>query len=77
MLIYMMTQKEDDFKLQYNPNTGLYTNKVGTVSARNAVDATAINKYLKNKTRLGTWEVMNLNERNNLKIKDPNVKRRS
>ena len=67
--------KEDDFKLQYNPNTGLYTNKVGTVSARNAVDATAINKYLKNKTRLGTWEVMNLNERNNLKSKDPNVKK--
>ena len=38
--------QEEDFKLKYNPNSGLYTNKVGSVSARNAVDATKINNVL-------------------------------
>ena len=41
----LIIEKSDtkDFKLKYNPNSGLYTNKVGSVSARNAVAATKIN----------------------------------
>ena len=75
--------QEEDFKLKYNPNSGLYTNKVGSVSARNAVDATKINNVLSGNDKsvvrqvienspkkISTWDLMKATARDKAKKGD-------
>ena len=48
----------EDFKLKYNVNSGVYVNKLGTISTRNAVDANKINELFNPKKKVQTWDIM-------------------
>jgi len=48
----------EDFKLKYNANSGVYVNKLGTISTRNAVDANKINELFNPKKKVQAWDIM-------------------
>ena len=50
-MIDLMTTPGEDFKLKYNANSGVYVNKLGTISTRNAVDANKINELFNPKKK--------------------------